>query len=411
MELDNKRISIICQDFYNSITDQGMTDFEELFPITFQLGKLVKLCESLRSDINEEKEIEISIVKKLMNACGFHNMHDFILKELEEMHLINNKETTIIFNPEKQVDVLNILGQYWRKQIEESSTKNFEMALISIILALEQKFLTEEEKEYFLSNIEELKQKEILIVLLKQLNLIKYLDKEGIYYSPNTFGHNIKKAEEQILTILKNSKIKDYEHVISSIKENPGIPYSELNTHQNTLNNLIQTGLIDPIEVQVGQDKIPFLWMPNEKEDDKLFWVKKTASHFKFGQLFAKTKGGRLNDPSLFINRLLSRGYAGNASNIGIGYNPLVLNRIVKVGKRGLSGRYTMYPIKKDILSKVESMLECGKVFEVKQQPLTYYLERLKNPNQARLNPILTDIKEKETQESIKKALEILKNE
>jgi len=411
MDLEDKQVSIICQDFCESVIVAGMTEYEPFFPVTSYLGKLIKLCETLRSDINEEKEVSIDIFMNLMSTCGLYNLQEYVIQELVSIHIIDNKGKTIILRFERQSDLLSVLGRYWKERLENSpNTKDFELGIVQILSILEKRFITGEEKEQLLAQIPDISRRKILIILLQKIGLVSYSEKYDIYYSPNTFGKNIKDAEEKICSVLNSSKIKDYESIIDSVKENPGLPYSHVSQNKDALNNLIQMGILDPVEVEIGGTRIPFLWSPSQSKTDDLLWAQKTASHFKFGQCFANPSKGRLRDPTVFINKLIDQGYAGNASNIGTDYNPLLLNRIIRVQKTGLSEKYVMYPIKKDILKQSLSLLELGKVISPKQLTLDYYFEKLKNPNQARLNPELTMLKEKEDQANIKKILEMLKN-
>ena len=165
-------------------------------------------------------------------------------------------------------------------------------------------------------------------------------------------------------------------HQFRQVKTNPGVPLPS-GTDADVLRVLIDVGLIDYSSIRVrGSSKIrefptiPHVWGifsatggdadfdADLVDDAKLF-----LNSVRYGEFYATPGHGRISDPAILIDRLITRGEVGPATNIGSDY-PLPLSRgiVSIVESRIKPGRFHMQLRKEDVAKSVLSILQQGTI-------------------------------------------------
>ena len=123
---------------------------------------------------------------------------------------------------------------------------------------------------------------------------------------------------------------------------------------------------------------------PKDTIDNDLAY--ETAGYFRYNELFANPIYGQLQDLDAYLNALITRGTAGNATNIGRNYSALELKGVIKIVQGTSSQLYRMLLLKKEVLNDAKEILSGG------SNVLRQFIE----PPQELQSPLLFRIKQTE---------------
>jgi len=408
MAITLERISILCVNFYSALAEKNYLQLEGAFPNTCFIAKLTNLAESLRTNIPSEAEIKADLADALCQKFGFYGLERYVLEKLQDKGIIKIERPKIEVLCKDQKNLLQIMGGEWINRVKTQTPKNQnECALIELMEQLSSKPLTKHEMDEILKNTNKEYAKSI-ITILENLNLLICLDSFNLFCSPETFGTGCKEDIVSKLSEFKiDKKYTDLINTIQNIKENPAVPLEFL-PNQELVKELSMTGFLEPYGITVGGRTVKFLFSGDLKADD-LYLTKETAAHFRYANTYAEKKFGRLEDPVLFLTKLIEKGHSGAATNIGTDYNSLILNRVIRIEKGGLSGRYMMYPVKEDILEGARNILSGLKPFKPKFID-TKLTDFTKNPPETRLDPEMQTTISKICQEGIQNLLKKIRD-
>jgi len=187
----------------------------------------------------------------------------------------------------------------------------------------------------------------------------------------------------EVLSALSEISPEKALELLEHVKKNPGIPLPA-GTDQDVLKVLINVGLIDHSGIKVqGAAKvrefptIPHLWGvfnttvgSAELDKDLLDDAKLFLNSIRYGEIYSRQSHGRINDPVVLVDRLISRGEVGPATAIGSDY-PLPLSRgIVSIVESRINpGRYHMQLRKEDVAKSVLEILQQGTVLGTSGEP------------------------------------------
>jgi hypothetical protein len=193
---------------------------------------------------------------------------------------------------------------------------------------------------------------------------------EPILYNPYAYAC----PSLDVRRILKALKTVSYEKalaILEHVKTKPGIPLPA-GSDQNVLNLMIKMGLIDnsAILARGGAHKKEFPTLPHVWgvfgedsesvlgedliDDSKLF-----LNSLRYGQFYSSSSRGRIADPRVLVDRLISRGEVGPATAIGEDYPlPLARGIVSIVESRLYAGRFHMQLRKTDVAEAVRDILE-----------------------------------------------------
>jgi hypothetical protein len=176
-----------------------------------------------------------------------------------------------------------------------------------------------------------------------------------------------KEVFKNTLDTLEANKLGD---ILSVLQSNPGIPKEEtakqLGLEATSLDMLSKSGIIDPLNLDVGGDAKTYLFgtdiMSKRADFDHLDLVKKTLANFRYGEHYSK--GSRLYSLEKFFGYMLDHGYAGKATPIGTDYHNLEVAGVVRV-KRIPDGRYRFWMLKRDVIQDAFDVIQGYTPFQI----------------------------------------------
>jgi hypothetical protein len=193
---------------------------------------------------------------------------------------------------------------------------------------------------------------------------------EPILYNPYAYAA----PSLDVSKILKALKSVPYEKalaILEHIKTKPGVPLPA-DADQNVLTLMIKMGLVDnsAILARGGAHKqefptLPHVWgvfgvdSDSVLSEDLIDDSKLLLNSLRYGQFYSVSSRGRIDNPWVLIDRLISRGEVGPATAIGEDYPlPLARGIVSIVESRLYTGRFHMQLRKTDVAEAVRDILE-----------------------------------------------------
>jgi hypothetical protein len=205
---------------------------------------------------------------------------------------------------------------------------------------------------------------------------------EPLLYNPYAYTS----PSLDVVKILKALEKIPYEKslaILEHIKTQPGVPLPP-DTDQAVLSLMIKMGFVDnsAILARGGAHKkefptLPHIWgvfgadsdsvlSEDLIDDSKLF-----LNSLRYGQFYSVSSRGRIDDPWVLVDRLISRGEVGPATAIGEDYPlPLARGIVSIVESRLYAGRFHMQLRKVDVAEAVRDILEQNAILP-RQQSVT----------------------------------------
>lgn len=328
---------------------------------TLPTGKAIRLLISLQGQdrVNYEtlnsiahSEVGISSYElkssylNLFTDWGFISVHDDYIEEE-----IDNREK-----------ILERAADFWEEQnphpVEKLSLNIYDMAAkIPQTQDVTQTILdkyTGDERDSCLSH-------------LQGSGLIdKFLFKDtSWYYSPEVFGENYKDVINY-LSYQSEDSLFNINDLISTVTDNQGIPYDMLTgKYGNQLPNQVAgVGILYGYPLAIGSDQNTFYFTPDlrsrferEGRGDKFEIIKPGVAHFQYAHQLAARRTGRLKfNPSVFLDKLIENGFAGDATAIGTDYELLLKKGLVKI-ESTYSNRYRfLLPDSREKIADLEAI-------------------------------------------------------
>ena len=181
------------------------------------------------------------------------------------------------------------------------------------------------------------------------------------------WGENIDRTTEALAALPSN--VRDgLRSLLEELHKHEGRPVNEIESASPELIQLaVVYGLIDATEITTTEGKqATFHFTPRfrgfgvsrDETPDVLDQVKLVISSFAFATRFARFK---LRQAETFLDSLIDRGYAGNASPIGTDYGATEKQKIVNVEPvMPGSSRYRFRTVKKDSLVEARDTMRAG---------------------------------------------------
>jgi hypothetical protein len=156
--------------------------------------------------------------------------------------------------------------------------------------------------------------------------------------------------------------------LLEELHKHEGRPTAEIDSAApDVVKQAIEQGLIDATEIRTSDgNKATFHFTPRfrgygvSQQDvpDALDQVKLVIASFAFSTRYAEF---RLRDPERFLDSLIGRGYAGDASPIGTDYGAMEKQKIVNVEPTEPGGdRYRFVALKRDTLVEARDTMKAG---------------------------------------------------
>lgn len=160
------------------------------------------------------------------------------------------------------------------------------------------------------------------------------------HYSPEIFGENYEKVISYLSVQTEDTR-KDINNMVEVVNEDQGIPLDILlGKYGNKLPNQVAgVGVLYGYPLSIGNQQSTFYFTPElrsrferEGRGDKFEIIKPGVAHFQYANKLAPKPTGRLRfNPSVLLDRLIERGYAGDATAIGTDYDLLVKKGLLKI--------------------------------------------------------------------------------
>ena len=188
-----------------------------------------------------------------------------------------------------------------------------------------------------------------------------------VVYNDFVWGENIGHVA-QALAALSAETRDGLRALLEELHKHEGRPTSEIESASPHLVRLAAAqGLIDATEIKTTDGKTAtFHFTPlfrgfgvsSDDLPDVLDQVKLVVASFAFSTRYANFK---LRDPEVFLDSLINRGYAGNASPIGTDYGAMERQRIVTVEPVvDGSARFRFRAVRRDALVEARDTMRAG---------------------------------------------------
>ncbi|MHC4479188.1 MAG: hypothetical protein ACYTEL_26500 [Planctomycetota bacterium] len=385
-----KRVTEACFDILSAIWEKNLSlAVCNMFPVTVCTGKLAKILDTIRTQSRKKRIISRDLLTKHLRYMGLTSFGvqsdiDF-LEKLKVIESIDENEFSILIGDAD--DVYNICYDYFSKSVKENNNIDDFNLVFSLIKLIKPQTLEVLSKD--VSDSSGLSLQDICEIL-QHLGLIKYIEEEGMYYNMKFFGENDKKVCD-LLSENKNIS-DDILRIVNRVHDIPGVPAEEFDIINNPKENeqikaAALLGILDMVNVQTGNLSKDFLFNPNIKKDNKLSLTKETAAYFRFNQIYADKRLGRL-DVLLMptLRKLVRQGVAGEATNIALNYKPLEEKGVFSVEIRGIKNRPCMILQKKDVVQDTISLLEGNYDYSKQISFKRTIRDLIKSPTESRAN-------------------------
>lgn len=364
--MDRKRLAVRVTDVERVLDNFESPILGSNFRATLPTGRAVRLLISLQGqDVISMPALE-SIAYTQAHIASFE-LHKAYLPLFSEWGFARIYDNRIEENVKSRLDVLETAGKWWEQsnphQVEELGVELFDRAAMSPVPsdAMNKILLKFDEKTC-----------QNTLTHLRQSNLVdkfQYKDVEWLY-SPEIFGENYANT----VKYLENQTQKERKEVFSIVEKvmgDQGIPHDTLRkvANEKLINQMSGAGLILGYPVSFEGATYPFYFTPDirnrfdrEGRGDKFELIKSGMSHFQFAHRLAEQSTGRLSfNPSIFLDRLLENGKAGNATAIGTDYELLVKKGLVKIEPTYGTRYQFLLPDSKEKIADLEAIRDAFK--------------------------------------------------
>jgi hypothetical protein len=191
-----------------------------------------------------------------------------------------------------------------------------------------------------------------------------------VLYNDFLWGENIDRIG-RALAGLKTDLREGLRSLLEELHQHEGRPAGEIESASPALVRLAVTqGLVDATEIKTATGTTAtFHFTPlfrgfgvsRDQVSDVLDQVKLVIASFAFSTRYAKYK---LDNPEVFLDSLIGRGYAGNATPIGTDYGAMEKQKIVNVEPVSPgSSRFRFRSVKRDTLIEARDTMQAGALF------------------------------------------------
>jgi len=364
--LDRKRLAVRATDMERVLDQFESPVLGSHFRATLPTGRIVKLLVSLQGqDVISMPALE-SIAYKEAHITPFE-LHGTYLPLFQDWGFVRIYENRIEENIKSRQSILERAGRLWEESnphpVEQLGIELFDKAALSP--------LPSDTINKTLSRFDELTCKSSLTHLRESglVDQFQYKETEW-FYSPEIFGENYSKTIKFIANQSQDERKRIYS-VIESVLQDQGVPHSTLaqKSEENLINQIVGAGLLMGYPLSIGDSTHVYYFTPDlrnrydrEGRGDKFELIKTGISHFQFAYRLADARTGKLRfSPYIFLDKLLEKGTAGNATAIGTDYYLLVQKGLVKI-ERTYGTRYRfLLPDSEEKIADLETIRDSFK--------------------------------------------------
>lgn len=350
-QLDFRIIMESCMDLASAIEQKNRQDISYDFYGIVELGRIAHFLRSLmRKDT--DKEIPMKLFNRLGTTFNIYQTMTVLPSEDVGFPSFTVHEDIITIHIDSYKKVISFFECKWEefetKGILNDKQKDFIKVLYS---TLAPKKL--EDLQNLCKNSAVLRE---ILKICKDLSLLNY-HYSGYYYSPKLF----KNIDEKTLDVLSQYDITTNQIIeeMEKIQHCEAYPIEHLDDRikKATIEGAFK-GVLLPVTVELSNtNKKDFIFL-NPKNMDCGDLSYETAAYFRYNEIYPSEWKGKLFSPSLFLNKLIKSGIAGDATSIGRNYFPIEVKGVVRIIKGSTSEKYRMTLLKPEVLKEAKRLLE-----------------------------------------------------
>ena len=338
-------------DLASAIEQKNRQDISYDFYGIVELGRIAHFLRSLMR-IDADNEISMKLFNRLGTTFNIYQTMTVLPSEDVGFPSFTVHEDIITIHIDSYEKVISFFESKWEEFERKGFINNKQKDFIKILYStLVPKKL--EDLERLCKNSAVLRE---ILRICEDLSLLNY-HYSGFYYSPKLFK-NIDKNTLDVLSqydITTNQIIEEME----KIQHCEAYPIEHLDDRikKATIEGAFK-GVLLPVTVELSNtNKKDFIFL-NPKNMDCGDLSYETAAYFRYNEIYPPRWNGKLFSPSLFLNKLIKSGIAGDATSIGRNYFPIEVKGVVKIIKGSTSERYKMTLLKPEVLKEAKRLLE-----------------------------------------------------
>jgi len=349
--LDFRLITEFCMDIASAIAQRNREDLRYKYYGLVELGQIAHFLQALMRK-KTENIMSMELFNRLASTFNIYQTMTVIDSDIgEEISAIAIQEGNIVINIDSYNELIEYCKSKWKEFEEKSVIEQNQKILIKILYYS----LTPRKIEFLKKICSEITLKEILndCVILGLIFYHNY----GYYYSPKLF----KSVDDNTLDILSHynittNQIIDEMEKVNNCSAYP-VDYLDERIKQVTMEGAFK-GILLPITVELPDGRTRDFVFTNPKNLSFGDISYETAAYFRYNEVYTLEKNGRLRSPSIFLNSLINKGIAGDATNIGRNYFPIEVKGVIKVIEGSTSSKKKMVSLKPEVLKEAKLLLE-----------------------------------------------------
>jgi hypothetical protein len=364
--MDHRRLAVRVSDVERVLDKYQSPILGSNFRATLPAGRAIRLLISLQGqDVVSLPALESTAYS--LAHINSYELHKAYLPLFSEWGFVRIYENKIEETVKSRIDVLERAGKWWEQsnphQVEELGVELFDRAAMAPVASdSAEKILQKFDKNVCDNTMTHLSQSNLV-------DRFKYKDSEWLY-SPEIFGENYPKTVKYLQSQTQAEREEVFS-IVEKVMEDQGIPHDTLKkkAKENIISQMAGAGLILGYPISFEGAVYPFYFTPdirnrfdNEGRGEKFDLIKSGISHFQFAHRLAEQATGKLSfNPSVFLDRLLENGRAGDATAIGTDYELLVKTGLVKIEPtHGTQYRFLL-PASKEKIADLEAIRDAFK--------------------------------------------------
>lgn len=334
--MDRERLAVRATDMERILDKCESPVLGSHFRATLPIGRIVRLLISLQGqDVISMSALE-SIAHKEAHIAALE-LHQTYLPLFQDWGFVRTYERRIEENVKNRSDVLKRAGRLWEKSNPHSVEK------LGVEL-FDKTALSPRSSDAVQGTFARFRENTSISALahLQESGLVdrfRYKDTEW-FYSPEIFGENYPNTVKFLANQTEKKRRKIFS-MIENVLQDQGVPHNilEEQTSPDLVSQTVGSGLLMGYPILRESKTYVFYFTPDirnrydrEGRGDKFELIKSGVSHFQFAYRLAKARTGKLRfSPYIFLDKLLKKGTAGNATAIGTDYDLLVKKGLVKI--------------------------------------------------------------------------------
>ena len=354
-DIDNYDFRIViefCMDIASAVAHKNREDFRFKYYGLVELGQIAHFFQALMR-IKRENTMPMELFNRLASTFNIYQTMTVIDSDTgEEISAIEIHEDNVIINIDSYDGVIGYCKTKWNEFEEKGFIKENQKILIRILYSS----LSPRKLEFFKKMCRDINLVKEIVDDCQILGIL-ILHINGFYYSPRLFNS----VEDKTLDLLSQYNITSNNIIEEMEKVNKcaayPVDYLDERIKQATMEGAFK-GILLPVTVELPDGRLRDFVFTNPKDLKYGDVSYETAAYFRYNEVYTLDRNGRLRSPSVFLNSLISRGIAGDATNIGRNYFPLELKGVLKVIEGSTSSKKRMVSLKPEVLKEAKILLE-----------------------------------------------------